>query len=296
MSNYLFQHTHGAVRVRPAQETDRLSLSNLFHFEPFIYRHLDWKRPLDWLGDSPFLVAEQKGRLVAALACPPEPPGVAWLRAFAASNQGRLEQLWKPLWEEAWRTLNAQDVPQIAALCTEPWMRKLLEESGFRRTQTVVLLAWDDLAPLVPPRCPLRPRLMLLEDLPEVTALDWVSFVPLWRNSQAALEIAFQQALFATVIEDNGEIVGYQISTPSPRGGHLARLAVHPRTQGQGIGYALVHDLLIRFLDQPSVFGPVQVTVNTQAENKASLAVYKKANFFLTGHDYPVLEYRQASA
>ena len=36
------------------------------------------------------------------------------------------------------------------------------------------------------------------------------------------------------------EIVGYQYSTSSSMGGHLARLAVKKSMQGKGIGYLLV--------------------------------------------------------
>jgi ribosomal protein S18 acetylase RimI-like enzyme len=284
----LFQTTQASVLVRPAQETDRLPLSNLFHFEPYIYRHLDWRRPLDWLGETPFLVAERKGRLVATLACPPDPPGVAWIRAFAASNQVRLEKTWGLLWREAHRELSKLGEIQIAALCADDWMQKLLEASGFRHTHSVVLLTWDSSVPLLAPRFQIRPRIMIASDLPNICLLDWACFEPLWRNSQTALELAFNQAVFATVIEEGGEMIGYQISTPSPHGGHLARLAVHPKQQGRGVGYALVHDLLVRFSKQE---GAVQITVNTQAENKASLALYKKANFALTGHHYPVYEY-----
>jgi ribosomal protein S18 acetylase RimI-like enzyme len=100
------------------------------------------------------------------------------------------------------------------------------------------------------------------------------------------LEIAFQQAAVATVAEDQDGIIGYQISTASSGGGHLARLAVHPRVQSQGIGYAIVRDLLAQFYRR----GALQVTVNTQLDNLASLALYHKAGFQRTGEVYPVYE------
>lgn len=283
-----FQHATSAPRIRPAQATDQLSLSNLFHFEAYNFRHLDWKRPLEWLGTSPFLVAEEKGRLIAALICPPEPPEVAWLRAFAASGQVRLERVWQALWQEAYRELKAKNVQVVAAICTDTWMQKLLSSHGFQQTETVVVLSWDPTAPLAPPRYSARPRVMAASDLPQVYAVDRACFAPLWQNSQTILEMAFLQAIFATVLEDEQGIVGYQISTPSPRGGHLARLGVHPRGQGQGMGYALVHDLLIRFTNHALVSEGLSITVNTQAKNTASLAVYQKANFHLTGLQYPV--------
>ncbi|NUM46579.1 MAG: GNAT family N-acetyltransferase [Anaerolineales bacterium] len=279
------------THIRPAEKNDHLALSNLFHFEAYNFRHLDWKRPIDWLGTQPFLVAEQKGRLVAALVCPPDSPGVAWVRAFVAAGQIPVEQVWQALWQEAYRELEAKKITKIAAICMEPWMQKLLMSSGFRRTDAVVVLAWDPASPLAPPRFPARPRVMVPEDFPNVYAVDQACFVPLWQNSQPILELAFAQAIFATVVEDETGLIGYQISTPSPRGGHLARLGVHPRAQGRGIGYALVYDLLVRLAAHPPVLGSLQVTVNTQAENAASLAVYKKANFQFTGHQYPVYEY-----
>jgi ribosomal protein S18 acetylase RimI-like enzyme len=70
-------------------------------------------------------------------------------------------------------------------------------------------------------------------------------------------------------------------------GGHLARLAVLPDFQGMGIGSALVQDLLWYFRRR----GAQRVTVNTQKDNLASLAVYRKAGFFLTGEEYPVFQY-----
>jgi ribosomal protein S18 acetylase RimI-like enzyme len=283
-----FKTTQPALRVRPAQPADQLALSNLFYFEPYNFRHLDWKRPLDWLGQQPFLVAEQKGRLRAALICPPEPPEVAWIRAFAASGEVRLEEVWQALWQDASRALQRANVRHVAALCTEGWMQKLLADSRFSPQETVVVLTWNPDAPLPPPRFRARPRVMASRDLPQVYAVDRACFAPLWQNSAASLEVAFNQARFATVLEDETGLVGYQISTPSPRGGHLARLGVHPRTQGMGIGYALVYDVLQRFTQLPFASGNLQITVNTQAENAASLAVYRKANFQLMGHQYPV--------
>jgi len=90
------------------------------------------------------------------------------------------------------------------------------------------------------------------------------------------------------VAEDDGQLLGYQISTATTMGGHLARLAVHPAAQGGGIGYALVHDMLSQFTRR----GARQVTVNTQQDNLVSLALYQKAGFKRTGEEYPVYQCR----
>jgi ribosomal protein S18 acetylase RimI-like enzyme len=128
---------------------------------------------------------------------------------------------------------------------------------------------------------------MNFDDLRAVEAVDWQAFDPLWRNSISSIELAYKQHAVATVAEDDDQLLGFQISTASPMGGHLARLAVSPQAQGKGIGYALVRDAL----DQFERRGALRVTVNTQAENTVSLALYEKAGFQPTGETYPVYVY-----
>jgi len=67
----------------------------------------------------------------------------------------------------------------------------------------------------------------------------------------------------------------------------LARLAVDPHYQKSGVGSALVEDLLDRFQRE----GIVQVSVNTQARNQASLELYKKFGFMRMDEIYPVYQY-----
>jgi ribosomal protein S18 acetylase RimI-like enzyme len=69
-------------------------------------------------------------------------------------------------------------------------------------------------------------------------------------------------------------------------GGHLARLAVRPEYQGNGIGEALVRDMLSQFYRR----GAQTVSVNTQKDNRASISLYQKAGFRLTGEEYPLYQ------
>jgi ribosomal protein S18 acetylase RimI-like enzyme len=85
-------------------------------------------------------------------------------------------------------------------------------------------------------------------------------------------------------------IVGYQMSTLNPMGGHLARLAVKPEFQGKGVGYGLVSDMLRQFQRK----GALRVTVNTQQDNSASLYLYEKSGFRKTNEIYPVYQFRPA--
>ncbi len=64
----------------------------------------------------------------------------------------------------------------------------------------------------------------------------------------------------------------------------MARLAVLPEEQGHGVGAALVADLILHMQEA----GGSKVTVNTQADNAASLALYGRLGFRRTGERYPV--------
>lgn len=277
------------VVVRSATDDDLQRLANLVHFEAHVHRHLDWRPPLDWVGHHPYLVAEQNGTLFAALACPPDPPGVAWIRLFAVSSDFSIRTAWEKLWGAACeRLFNPDDRISVAAIPLHTWFRNLLEGSRFVHTHGVVVLSWKR-APVILRRASNSWAIRQMEaaDLEAVEAVDISAFSLVWQNSRENLELAFRQSAVASVVEYRGQIVGYQISTATPMGGHLARLAVLPALQGRGIGKALLNDLLFQFEQR----GAQTVTVNTQHDNLNSLSLYEKAGFKRTGEEYPVYQY-----
>ena len=276
------------IAIRPVMPKDRQGLANLIHFETHVHRHLDWKPPLDWLGDAPFLVLEQDGILRSALICPPDPPDVAWMRLFAVSSLYPLEKAWDLLWGEARKHLLQNPRIQIASIPLQEWFRRLLDQSHFRHTRDIVLMVWHRGSQVSMPKNPtVLVRPMNSDDLPTIEILDGLAFEPIWQNSLDSLQHAFHQASVATVALVENSLVGYQISTASPMGGHLARLAVHPHYQCKGIGSALVGDML----DQFSRRGASRVTVNTQDHNVISKTLYQKLGFRQSNEIYPVYQY-----
>ena len=131
-------------------------------------------------------------------------------------------------------------------------------------------------------------RMMTPADLATVTRVDAAAFPPLWQNSLDALRQAYTQSAIATVAERDEGIVGYQICTKNPVGGHLARLAVRPEAQGNGVGTALVKDLQERGIRR----GYARLSVNTQSDNAVSMRLYRKVGFRQTGEHYPVYTYQ----
>lgn len=277
------------VTIRPAKEVDQHRLVNLIHFETHVHRHLDWLAPLDWMDQAPFIVAEQDGRLEGVLACPEEPPGVAWVRLFGTIGERDPLKTWQILWPEALEILNQESKPAIAALPLHDWFLDLLLREGFVEITRVVFLTWSNERKLPEVKTPpVNIRPMNRDDILEVAEVDSQAFGPLWRNSAVSLHAALSQAAIATVVEDEEGIAGYQISTASPLGGHLARLAVSPRVQGQHIGTALLVSLLNQFEER----GIKRVSVNTQENNPISLHIYQRCGFYRTEESYPVLEYQ----
>lgn len=272
--------------TREATTKDLQKLANLIHFEAYIHRHLDYRPPLDWVGEQPFLVLEQNGSIAATLACPPDPPRVAWIRLFAAASRVQIGHAWEILYAQATASLQATHQPcWLAAIPMHKWFEDLLIKSSFEYTHSITMLNWESQRlPELPDYAGHTLRPMTLDDLPEVQQVDEASFSPIWQNSLTCLELAFRQAAIATVVEIDNQLIGYQISSSTPIGGHLARLAVRPEQRGRGIGCLLLHDLLTQFIRR----GAQTITVNTQKDNIASLALYRRLGFGFTGEEYPV--------
>jgi ribosomal protein S18 acetylase RimI-like enzyme len=278
--------TPAVLSFRPAIHEDRSRLANLLHFETFVHRHLDWRQPLDWLGKDPYLVMETAGRLSAALACPPDPEQIAWIRLFAVMARVDVGEAWFTLWPTAKEQLQEMGVERVAAIALQDWFRDLVTASQFENSDNVVVLDWvpSSKSNKHSEGKPIRP--MLERDVAAVCEVDRAAFAPLWQNSPDAISIALKQASSATVIEVDGRVAAYQISTLGSQGLHLARLATHPDFQGQGLAMELVQDLQQQVVKR----GDRRLSVNTQKRNIPSLSLYSKLGFNRTSEEFPVFE------
>lgn len=274
------------LSLRPAMEEDRSRLANLLHFETYVHRHLDWRRPLDWLGHDPYLVLESGDRLSAALACPPDPPGVAWVRIFAVATRLDPAEAWASLWPQTRDCLVELGAETVAAIPLQDWFLKILTKSRFQHAHNVVVLDWQgkNKADALD-ESQFTIRRMEEADVPGVCEVDQAAFAPLWQNSLEAVKMSFEQSGYATLIESEGKIAAYQISTRSSQGLHLARLATSPEFQGRGFGSALVKNVQKHALRNQD-----RLTVNTQDINKPSLNLYEKLGFKYSGDRFPVYQ------
>jgi len=276
-----------ASLVRPANRDDHQKLSNLIFFEPRLHRHLDWRSPLEWLGAPFYWALEDGGQIHAALACPEETPGIAWLRLFVYSSSWTAGDAWDALWQIAKNEIAGAGGAHVAVIAMQPWFQQLLASNGFDHRQSIVMLEWQYQPWAGVEANGLRVRRMIEADLSDVQQVDEAAFDRLWQNSLETLRRAFTQSLIATVAENESGIVGYQISTGSGQRAHLARLAVHHDQQGHGIGKLLLDDLFTTLVNN----GIYKLSVNTQSDNLVSLSLYRKMGFVRTGEQYPVYVY-----
>lgn len=276
--------------LRPAQSRDKDSIAALMQTATRVHVHLDWRPADDWLGEEPFLVVERGDRIVTALAAPPDPPGLAWVRLLATTETAAAETWWPQLWSAARASLQAQGVRYAASLSLESWSARLMESVGFATDHAIVALTRNRRVPLVEPERLVAARIRPADgdDFRAIIDVDLSAFPQPWNLSERMLRTALAQGQSITVAEQGGRVVGYQLTTPSHAGAHLARLAVRPEAQGYGIGHALVARLIVD--DQRH--GSGELSVNTQEDNAASLAVYTRLGFRPTGVRLPVYELR----
>jgi len=175
------------------------------------------------------------------------------------------------------------------------WLRPPLFEAGFRLAEEVQffelsrLQRWRTDGSVPTPVLQLRAA--QTADLPALAALDAVTFHPLWHFDATALhELLLISRLQVATINGgiDGEVVGYSALTTNERSAHLARLAVHPKVQGHGLGKALLTELLL----YAQACGIDTVVLNTQVHNQTAQHLYRAFGFRPTGRVTPVLTKR----
>jgi ribosomal protein S18 acetylase RimI-like enzyme len=266
--------------------SDHASSRSLLRSAHYLHRHLDWLKEKDCFIAGPTLGAYQHQELTAVLACPPEGPGTAWIRLLAARRHVPLSSTFKQLWQAAVPLLTDSGIHTAAVMALAEWIVPVLADAGFSVLDNVIFYE-QDLPALLPHKIHDRIRTFHPEDLSSIQVLDQLAFSSVWRHAPESLEAAVQKGSYITVYESDSCILGYQISTQSAFGAHLARLAVLPEAQNQGIGHLLVSDLL----DYCSRIGMFRITVNTQEENIASQHLYEKLGFSRMNLHYPVCVY-----
>jgi ribosomal-protein-alanine N-acetyltransferase len=276
--------------IRKSLPVDREEMVAFFNLPVHLHQHLDWQSIPDRVNGMDFLLAERNHNLTAMLSIPVRNPEVAWIEIFASKKMISLTRSWQALFNSFADNIQiANPNLKIFSLSYYPWYQKLLESSNFQPVYSIVTLETDGIyVPAVRPfPSNINLQLMTINNFDMAYHLDSIAFDTPWQMSEIALKKAFRTSIYATVAMDNDQAVGYQISTEGENNIHLARIAVHPDYQNHGIGGILIHDLL----SYMKRFHFRSLSVNTQSNNEASLALYRKMGFYKTGNSIPIMVY-----
>jgi len=148
----------------------------------------------------------------------------------------------------------------------------------------------EEVIPYERPHCrvePLSPRLALRPlaeaDLPALVALEEQAFPWLWwETAESFREAAQRPDYWVYTAWRGGNLVGYLILARRNDFGHINRIAVHPRWQGQGYGA----ELLTYAIGDLARHGARRVGLNTQSNNTRSQRLYERFAFQRTGERY----------
>lgn len=273
-------------------EAEKNRSAQLFTRWPYAMQHLDWTS-LPGLMHSPDLrawvlrsgneIEALLGATVQSNAVNDRPPA-AWLRAALLTgfepDPATLNILWEPLLAD----LRQTGVEELGCLALYHWMQPALEHWGFKPRTRVVTLRRSSFEMEPPETGPYCIREATEVDYAGVARVDGRAFEPLWHYNLDVIRMAAVYASYFTVLEQDGEMLGYQLTTYHDGGVHLARLAVVPELQGQGCGRMLVQEMLHHFVAERIHVA----TVNTQADNLSSQRVYTRLGFQHIDEGLPV--------
>ena len=232
--------------------------------------------------------------LLAQPALPGETPD-AWatLRGCALLSGWRADEGLPALWEPVAAALSRRRVQAVVHIARAEWLHGPLQRLGFQISDTLEVLqrgvgidhASDGVGPATLRSA--RP-----DEILALQAVDSAAFAPPWRATAADLTGLLVMSSHAIVAEMEGQVMGYAVSDVRGEFGVLARLAVLPAAQGQGLGRQLLTDAL-RFCRRS---GARSVSLNTSASNQASQRLYAQHGFRLLGKRTPVMTFRLPTA
>jgi ribosomal protein S18 acetylase RimI-like enzyme len=248
---------------------------------------------------GPAAVGEENGRLWGMVGAqieerpvtmPAGAPTRAHLRAVAFQHNhppnGELARLLDVARSQA---IGYPDPIQYLCYGADYWLSTALAGAGFDEVEAVQFFQLDRLRSRLHD-LPGRPSTELCfaavepDDLDVLAAMDAETFDPLWHFGRRDLfELLLRGHMQVAWAGD--EIAGYSAICANSRSeGQLARLAVHPRFQGRGIGRALLVEAIRYAAGEFSV-----LVLNTQTTNERAQLLYRSFGFRPLGTPIPVL-------
>ncbi|HZY40773.1 MAG TPA: GNAT family N-acetyltransferase [Anaerolineae bacterium] len=283
--------TADALQVRPARMADRAAIYDLTEHHHRVHFNLDWWSFDNWLySDRPsdaIWLAFDQGQLVGLLLAPYDDAPIAWLRSIAIANGYPAEPVMTALLRHARPSLRALDVQAVTVLAHPEWVANLLPRVKFAPSTAIVTFRKSDRALPAPSQSgEAIIRAANMADVPAITLNDRAAFEPLWWHSAASIDHILRSVSHFVVAQIDDRIVGHAFSDVYGGQGHLIRLVVKPEFQGRGLG----EQLLIESLTYQLNADAYPFTLNTQADNLSSQALYRRYGYRLVGRPVQVMK------
>ena len=277
--------------IRAAKLSDRFAIQRYLSENVLIHRHLDWRQPIDWLQSHSLLLYINSRDVIDGLfCCTPEINSRAWIRIFSSRSKEILFSVWYRLFN-AFRMSTGKNTAklQFLSLAYQSWMINLLELEGWEIIDTIVQFEWMGAVEDIDfhnYRSEKNIRRMRKRDLEQVYQIDYSSFDATWQQSYETFVRSYNESGYATVYEQDGKIIAFQLSTIANQRAHLARIAVNKEYLRKGIGKALVNN----FLSECRNRNIQKISVNTQKTNSRSNAMYRKMGFEEVDNAFPIFQ------
>lgn len=121
-------------------------------------------------------------------------------------------------------------------------------------------------------------RQMQLQDVPAIAELEKLCFSDPWSENSIASELD-NRLSYWLVAEDSGKIAGYVGSQSVLDAADMMNLAVSPDYRQQGVGQALVEEL-VRHLQENNV---IALLLEVRVSNMPAISLYEKLGFVQVG-------------
>lgn len=277
---------HTQVIVRPAEARDAQDIDEFFRRVRRRYLTFGGE---DWpsiLRRGHVFVAQTGPLLWGVLAVVPKYRGWGEIRALGLIDGWHARTGVEMLYYKAHPTLVEMGITGLYIVLSEGWLQGPLDGLGFvTRERVATYLRHAHSVPPIP-ATPADIRLVRLDQIAQVARLDRMAFAPRWVYTERELAhmLVTGSRLTAAFVEDT--LVGYASVQILDDVGHISRLAVHPRWQGQGIG----RQLLLEGMHYLQRAGVSRMSLNTQVENTRAVRLYESLHFRRFGRLIPVLE------
>ncbi len=267
------------ITICLAQSSKHPDILQFLSSNTCLHQNLEWLSIEELLYHHQCHIGIDGDNIVCVLSIPKEDTDFAWVRLAASYNFSDSIEVMQLLWNRVEHILRQQDICSVYALSTNNWSETLLNSWGYTATGKIVALRRRHKSTPGVTQSLAKIREATYEDLCEITLLDNAVFNNMWQCSSQMLTMALNKAQYAIVALVNNTCIGYLLATINTNVLFIARLAVLPEYQRQGIGRALIVNLLDHYKDDKSI----ATEVVTQNDNYASIRLYQSLDFQLVG-------------